>query len=668
MATKVIDGTVVTPPRNEPPGKTRAVARHRTDTQVRADRTGMLLRAPFMLFLGIAWAVKRSRRRVLPAYWAAAELAVAWLAPRTGLSGATTALLVALVCVAAALWPARTWLVRIWRMTIAEVLGLFAFLTAENGTHAMSAHPTLTVFGPCLATAVLGWPWWYHLGRSTPEPEPPAAPVDENLTISWSQRWQNDVVAQGVCAGTRLVSASTPRAGVTDAIVRLSPGAKRGQIIRSGADVEVALDLDLGAIGWRATAKAAKLQLTIVERSYIARVLPYPGPTYRAGRFNLTTFADGTIGEWVASRPRFGVLNGLVVGSVGAGKTGVLSVLADNLLHNGWMVLIGDPQNGQSLPDWKDTASEYHDSPAAVEALIYRFHAEVMRRSQMLAGAGMGYYDVDDPRVQKLGLRPLMLIIDECHLVLRPENKKLTRVIEEAASLDRKTGCGIVLATQISQMNSLAGSIKLRDAVVSGNCWAGRLSNRGTSTGILPDSFVGDPFAIEPEIDGKTTAGMGYLRNAPQIGMLSRVPFLQQEAVAAACPHVPMVWQVGPVDPATATANATTSSATARPAVTSGGEDGESLADKIRMAFGGKPRHLSVAASPAAPAPAAPSSMSTPQWVLACLRAAPASAQALLDRPDCPVKQPRLYEVLGQLSGDGRINPPAQRGGPYTLA
>ncbi len=67
------------------------------------------------------------------------------------------------------------------------------------------------------------------------------------------------------------------------------------------------------------------------------------------------------------------------------------------------------------------------------------------------------------------------------------------------------------------------------------------------------------------------------------------------------------------------------------------------------------------------PRASAPTPVSTPAWVLDCLRAAPTPAQALADRPDCPVAQTQLYAVLDKLEKDGRIRRPARRGEPYTL-
>ncbi|WP_433121966.1 ATP-binding protein [Micromonospora sp. CA-246542] len=640
----------------------------RTNDEIRADRlakAGQILTALLAVTAyAVAWLIKRSWRRLLPAYWVAAELAVAWVAGPLGLSWQTVGILALAIAATAACWQARSRTVRAWRAAIAVVLGGAAVATvAGGGTSAMAAHPTLTIAVPTALGAVLGWPWWHHLRHLAPPPPPEPVVIDEPvdvldpLTVHWERRWQNEVVGQGVCAGTTLVKAVEPRPGITEALVRLAPGTKPGPLFKSGVDVEVALDLNEGAVGWRSTGKRAWLRVVLVENSYIATGVPWTGPTYNNGRFEIARFADGSPGDWVVSRPKYGVLGGLVVGSTGAGKSRALGALIANLLDGGVQVAVGDPQNGQSLPAWRE-AVEYHPGIEKTTLLTRRAHAEIMRRSQLLADAGVEAFDANDPRVKALGLSPFVVIIDECQLILIP-NTPIVALAEQAAETMRKTGFGIVLATQLPQMKSLGGSVRLRDALVAGNALILRLSNRGSGTTILPDDFVGDPFALQPEIDGQSTAGMGYLRHSNRVGMLCRVPNLDEVAAAAAAPRVPVRWNVPEVDPKSPIV-LPGHRAPARAATTAGGG---SAVDRLRAAFGAGGGRRTTTAVVEQVAPLTPA-----EWVLACLRRGPASAQALLDRPDCPVNQSQLYALLGRLKDAGRITPPAQRGGPFTIS
>ncbi|MEU0156427.1 ATP-binding protein [Micromonospora fulviviridis] len=639
----------------------------RTADEIRADRLAKLGRLLTALVAVTAYAVatlvKRSWRRLFPFYWVAAELAVAWVAGPLGLSWQTVAILALAIAATAVGWRARSRTVRAWRAAIAVVLGGYAVATvAAGGPAALAAHPTLTIAVPTLLGVVLGWPWWHHLRHHAPAPAPAPVVLDEPaevadpLTAHWEQRWQHEVVGQGVCTGTTLVKAIEPRPGVTEALVRLAPGTKPGPLFKSGPDVEVALDLNEGAVGWRSTGKTARLRVILVERSYIAGGVKWTGPTYSGGRFEIVRFTDGSPGQWVVSRPNFGVLGGLVVGSSGSGKSRALGVLIANLLAAGIQVAVGDPQNGQSLPAWKD-AVEYHPGVDKTALLGRRLHAEIMRRSKLLADAGVDAFDENDPRVKALGLRALVAIIDECQLVLIP-NTPIVALFEQAAETMRKTGVGLVLATQLPQMKSLGGSVRLRDALVAGNALILRLSNRGSGTTILPDDFVGDPFALPRELeDGTPTAGMGYLRHSNRVGMLCRVPYLDETAAAAAAPRVPVRWNVPEIDPASPIVLPGHRAPAAKAAATAGGG---SAVDRLRAAFGGG-RKATTVVEQVTP-------QTSTEWVLACLRRGPASAQALLDRPDCPVNQAQLYAVLTKLKDSGRITPPAQRGGPFTIS
>lgn len=622
----------------------------------RAAKLGALLVAAVAaVVLLVRWLVRRTWRRLFPLYWAAAGLGLAWLSGPMGVSAGTVGLVVAIALAAAALWPARSWAVRGWRAGIVLVLGGSAVATtAAGGPAAMAAHPTLAVFVPTLSAVLLGWPWWHHLRQAAPPAEvqvqaQPARPQADPVTADWAARWEHKVIGAGVCAGTRLVHAVTPREGVTEVVLQLLPGRgmKPAAIVKKGPEVEVALDLPEGGVGFQATGKASRVRCTLTERSYVAGGVAWTGPTYRNGRCQILTYVDGSVGWWTSNPPKFGVKGGLVVGSSGAGKTRALGALIASHLHAGWMVVVGDSQNGQSLPAWR-TKTEYHAGVDDVIVLIRRLHAEIMHRSKLLADAGVEVFDEDDPRVQALGLKKMLAVIDECQLPLVP-NTPIVKLATESAETMRKTGVGIILATQLPQMGSLGGSIRLRDALVGGNVLALRLSNRGSGTAILPDDFVGDPFAIQPEDEkGNTTAGMGYLRATTKIGMIGRTPMLDESTVAAGCPDVKVVWTVPPIDPATPI--------NPRPGTVGGDTGGEGRVAKLRAMFGG---------GKAQPAPAAPASSA--DWVMACLGKGPTSAQGLLDRPDCPVKSAQLYALLDALSKTGQILPPATRGGGYSI-
>jgi len=592
------------------------------------------------LVVSTGWALRKTWRRILPWYWALAALVMSLVGVYLGIPTGTIGLLCLVVVAVAAGWPARSRPVRIYRATIATILGLCATLTVASGQ--IGDHPTMTVFVPCLLATVLGWPWWHHL-RSMGIASMTIV-EDESLTALWSELWRTEVVEPGTVSCTSLTHANRPRDGVIEATIRLRRGAKLAQVMKSGPDIEIAFYLNHGAVGWRKTGKTAILNLVIVEKSYILDGYPWAGSSYDNGTCQIAMFTDGTPGEWTFYRPGFGTLNGLIVGSSGAGKTRALGVLIANLLSAGWDVAIGDCQNGQSLPAWRNAVGEYHQGPDTVKRLVRRLFAEVMERSDMLSKLGIDTFDDTDPRIKELGLKKLAALIDECQLILIQKDRAFMIMVEAIVALCRKTGVSIIFSTQLPQMKSLGGSMALRDALVAGNAFIMRLSNRGSGATVLPDDFVGDPFAIPQTIDKKITAGMGYLRTAPQQGMLCRVPLMDETSVASQFDAKPIVWNVDQHEDN-------------EPAKPTQASTGGSSVERLREGFGLNTTKPSATTEP----------VSAKSWILSCLTAAPTSAQSLLNRTDCPANQAQIYAVLGQLVEAGAIRKPAERGGQYTI-
>jgi hypothetical protein len=592
---------------------------------------------------GIIWAFKKTWRQLLPAYWSAAGWAVGWACGRAEVAWTTGAAGIVVVAAVAACWPARSVLKRAWRAAIPVWLGTFAIVATATGPEAAWRHGFWLIFVPAAGGILLGLPWWWHQANGRPGPtatspaaiEPEPATPGDPLTGRWAHRWATAVVGNGICRHTRLTCATIPRPDVIEATVELDPGPTPDQIMKEAPKVEVALKLNIGSVGWEPTANASRINLIVVNRSYIADPVPWAGPTYNEGVCDLSLYADGTPAQWTFMAPRIGVLNGLVVGSTRSGKSRGLGVLIRELLEGGWQVVVGDSQNGQSLPDWQD-AVEYHAGVAAVERVLARYHAEVMARSELLASRRVTVFDPADPRVQELGLLPMMLLIDECHFVLTMSNPRIVALTEEIASTGGKAGAGIILATQLPQMTSLGGSIKIRDPLVAGNTLVCRLSNLGSGPVVLPAGFVGDPFNLARMVDGKSTAGMGYLpEGGARMGMLSRVWHMDERKQAAVCatPEFQRAHNLGPVRwlvPEVAAAAPSLNGAATVPGWSP---------EVWQAAFG---------------VPDQPK-QSTAQWVLARLAVSPHTAAGLLDRPDKPVEQSRLYEVLKKMAAAGQV-------------
>lgn len=607
---------------------------------IRAQRWGMLTGALTALIVAISWIIQKTWRRILPAYWAITVILTAWLCIVFHIPTETVILVSVGIVLTASGWKARSTPVRAYRATVATIMcSLTVLIVAMRD---LNSHTTIAVFVPCLMATIVGWPWWHHLRTMVVDE---SFQIDESLTEKWSETWRT-VIEPEVLPKTSLMEAYSPRDGVVEAKIRLRIGANRNGVLRSGSDLETALFLNTGTVGWKPTGKTAILRLIMVEKSYIAKGVPWRGPTYNGGKIQLAEFADGTPGIWTAYRPGYGCLNGLVIGSTGSGKTRALGILIANLVSANWSVIIGDCQNGQSLTKWRGAVSEYHSGPIEARNLLFRLFAEAMHRSKLLSEHGIDTYDEDDPIVQELGLEKIVAIIDECQLIMSRKDKKLLQIVEAVVSICRKVGISLIFATQLPQLSGLAGSMAIRDALVAGNTFAMRLSNKGSGDTILPSGFVGDPFDIPAEQDGMVTAGMGYLRNAPEQGMLCRTPLMDEKAVAATLVARDVNWHVEPHCPDDEKTQGRASG---------GGTSGSNASDRMRERFGldNTPKRIEP--------------KNAREWVLDRLREAPMGAKALIARTDCPVNQAQIYTLLAQLVDAGSILKPEIRGGQYTI-
>ena len=252
------------------------------------------------------------------------------------------------------------------------------------------------------------------------------------------------------------------------------------------------------------------------------------------GLVRIGRFADGSPAHAKWYTPRYGTRHDLVSGTTGSGKSELLNLYVFAALQTGWFVpVILDPQEGQSLPFWRDRCL-YASGVGQVERMLRGLHAGFLDRSGYLATLrwdddgiempGMPFFDYE-----MTGLPMPLIILDEAHMVLKDGNKgqrQITGYTVEMARLIRKTGGKMTLATQIPGLSELGGQQALRDMLRGGNVWSGRTANKvgGGMLGLEKDpSEIPRYFA-----DGKETAGLGYTsgpENRPDAPMRTdRVP------------------------------------------------------------------------------------------------------------------------------------------------
>jgi len=270
-----------------------------------------------------------------------------------------------------------------------------------------------------------------------------------------------------------------------------------------------------------ATGVESRGVLTILHGGSLRQVREWDGGGFSAdGTARIGRFADGLPARIRAWVPMDGTRHGLVAGSMGSGKTGVLNLLLWLAVTSPVPIVpvILDPQNGQSLPQWQDKVL-YASGVEECARMIRGLDAGMMDRSRRLAS--MTWYDEGhrakgmeffDARVS--GLPIVMPIIDEAPLLLtgggnRKLAEEMTYLIAGGAKLGRKTGFSEWLVAQVPSLAELGGDQALRSMLVGGNVVSLRTGDK-VSAGML--GLEADPSSLPKYFpDGSATQGLGYV-------------------------------------------------------------------------------------------------------------------------------------------------------------
>jgi hypothetical protein len=217
--------------------------------------------------------------------------------------------------------------------------------------------------------------------------------------------------------------------------------------------------------------------------------------------------------------PRDGTRHSLIAGTSGAGKSELLSLIVFLALTSAVPIVpvILDPQNGQSLPQWRGKVM-YASGIDECAAMMKCLDDAMMDRSRRLASMtwdddgckvkGMPFYDW-----RLSGLPVVMTIMDEAPLLLSGDgNAKLgtymTMLTAKAGKLERKTGGSRKVVAQVPSLAELGGDQALRSMLVGGNVIGLRTGDK-VSGGML--GLQVDPCTLPKYFsDGSPTQGIGY--------------------------------------------------------------------------------------------------------------------------------------------------------------
>lgn len=241
---------------------------------------------------------------------------------------------------------------------------------------------------------------------------------------------------------------------------------------------------------------------------------------HETGEVRIGVHADGEDALWRLWTPGSGVCHGMVAGTTGAGKSGLLKILCSEIRHSGnSMLFLADPEGGESCPDWVEGAHCFAGTIPRIRRMLQGaeriMKARKRRRSrhrwvdaQGRTRRGHGSFTPtrDEPAIY--------ILIDEAPDVLK--DPECQRIIDLLGKKGRKWGLAVIIFVQVPSLSELGGALTVRSMLSSTNIVIFRTSDSLSKTMGVPMTLPIDPVNLPAEWPDKTTtAGLGFL---PKVG------------------------------------------------------------------------------------------------------------------------------------------------------
>ena len=477
----------------------------------------------------------RFRLHLVPFWWLAA-LAGAGLALHKA-DAVPAALLTALASAAALLMLTRhlSAFARKGAAALAALTVLWLPLVAAFGIS--KPLPAFLVF--CWLAFTIPWVRHYRWRPEVPEQVPPVRHMGD--VEIWDQR-----IAARRLKGTYLTEPAEIPGGRTWTVMLPHGDIVPADVMANEARIAGAWDKPRTEVFTEPypDGRESRCKITILKRDNLRDVTEWDGSGIdpETGCASIGRYADGQPARIRLFARRDGTRHGLIAGATGSGKTYALDLLIRIALTSGFIVpVVLDPQEGQSLPQWRKRVL-YASGVDECMAMLRGLQAGMLDRSRYLSSVtwdddgheteGMDFFD---PVIAGL---PIVLVIGDEFPVLLTDPRHGNEAIRLTADLGkrgRKTGVSLWPVAQVPSLSELGDQV-VRSMLVGGNVVCLRTGDR-VSAGML--GLDVDPSSLPRYFaDGTPTYGLGYVVG-PELRQATARTHIVSPAARREVPAVP---------------------------------------------------------------------------------------------------------------------------------
>jgi hypothetical protein len=387
----------------------------------------------------------RNRHQLLPVY-----LSTGWYATAAVIGGYVPALAALVGAGAVLVYGEKIKLNRVPERRYAALAGTTAAAWYAWSTSAGTGPPSFTeIMVLMIATIMVSSPWWNHRKVRG------SIPIEfhAKMTAKERQKRRKEVLellddwvglaSAGQLSNSRVLGIRFTEVSVDIRIRFRRGGAVEDFTIRRLAKLESAFACRRGAARVEpvdSNAQQAIIRLMIVD--------PHAKP------ISLPDTDDTIIGLFETGEDvEFELINTLIAGETGAGKSGVLNAVLCKLMRNPKIAILGIDlkPGGIELRPYESVLAELAINPVQARRVLKKFHDEMQRRGDVMGDNGIREWPVteQDPF--------MVLVVDEAFEVKR---HKLEHDLEDITALSRAFGGCVIVATQHPTDKALSMIVK----------------------------------------------------------------------------------------------------------------------------------------------------------------------------------------------------------------